>query len=615
MANVQIPNLPVAISLNGTEELEAVQNGTSVRVTANQIAALQVGPTGATGGIGPTGPTGPTGANGVGTYTEAPNPPTVPAPVDGDRWLDTDTGIEYTYLSDASGAQWVETGQLAQLGPTGVTGPTGLTGPTGPTGSTGDTGPTGPSGTGPTGPTGDTGPTGATGPTGIGPTGPTGSVGATGPTGATGAASTVPGPTGPTGDTGATGATGPTGPTGAQGAASSVPGPTGPTGSTGNTGATGPTGATGAAGAGGALGYWAQLEDITDQSTTANTSTVVNVGTFVDGNGVTLSSNEITFAYSGTYNITFSVQLANDDSQVQYASIWFSENTGSGWVDVADSNSSVAVVSKQGSVAGHAIVTVPITLDLIAGHKLRLMWLTTNVGLTIETLPASAVTPIYPRTPGVLVSIQQVTYTQIGPTGPTGSAGINGPTGPTGANGSNGPTGPTGSAGSNGPTGPTGDAGITGPTGPTGSAGSNGPTGPTGPTGADSTVAGPTGPTGATGSTGPTGAGASTIPQSGGAAYTTNYTAVIGDSGYMIVMNGSGLTATIPANGSVAYSVGTVLTFVNIYAGNLTIAINSDTMYLANSTSTGSRTLAQNGTATALKISSTSWIISGPGLS
>ena len=53
----------------------------------------------------------------------------------------------------------------------------------------------------------------------------------------------------------------------------------------------------------------------------------------------------------------------------------------------------------------------------------------------------------------------------------------------------------------------------------------------------------------------------------------------------------------------------------NIYAGNLIIAITTDTMYLANSTSTGSRTLAQNGTATALKITSTSWIISGQGLS
>lgn len=105
------------------------------------------------------------------------------------------------------------------------------------------------------------------------------------------------------------------------------------------------------------------------------------------------------------------------------------------------------------------------------------------------------------------------------------------------------------------------------------------------------------------------------VPQVGGAAKTSSYTAVLADSGSMIVMNGASLTATIPANSSVAYAVGTVLTFVNIYAGNLSIAITTDTMTLVNTASTiGTRTLAQNGIATAVKVSSTSWIISGSGL-
>ena len=40
MANVQIPNLTAAIALNGTEQLEAVQAGSSVRITTAQIKAL-----------------------------------------------------------------------------------------------------------------------------------------------------------------------------------------------------------------------------------------------------------------------------------------------------------------------------------------------------------------------------------------------------------------------------------------------------------------------------------------------------------------------------------------------------------------------------------------------
>jgi hypothetical protein len=75
-------------------------------------------------------------------------------------------------------------------------------------------------------------------------------------------------------------------------------------------------------------------------------------------------------------------------------------------------------------------------------------------------------------------------------------------------------------------------------------------------------------------------------------------------------------TFTIPANASVAYPIGTTVTFVNQNAaGVLTIAITTDTMRLAGAGTTGSRTLAANGIATALKITATEWIISGSGLS
>lgn len=43
MASIQIPNLGAAIALNGTEQLEIVQAGTSVRTTTQAIANLSVG--------------------------------------------------------------------------------------------------------------------------------------------------------------------------------------------------------------------------------------------------------------------------------------------------------------------------------------------------------------------------------------------------------------------------------------------------------------------------------------------------------------------------------------------------------------------------------------------
>jgi hypothetical protein len=61
-------------------------------------------------------------------------------------------------------------------------------------------------------------------------------------------------------------------------------------------------------------------------------------------------------------------------------------------------------------------------------------------------------------------------------------------------------------------------------------------------------------------------------------------------------------------------AVGTVLTFVNLAAADVTIAITTDTMYLAGPGTTGSRTLAEYGIASAVKLASTDWLISGNGL-
>ena len=94
------------------------------------------------------------------------------------------------------------------------------------------------------------------------------------------------------------------------------------------------------------------------------------------------------------------------------------------------------------------------------------------------------------------------------------------------------------------------------------------------------------------------------------------YTTVLSDAGKHILhptADNSARTFTIDSNANVAYPVGTMITFVN-QINTVTIAITSDTLTLAGAGSTGSRTLAANGIATALKVGSTSWVISGTGL-
>ena len=71
----------------------------------------------------------------------------------------------------------------------------------------------------------------------------------------------------------------------------------------------------------------------------------------------------------------------------------------------------------------------------------------------------------------------------------------------------------------------------------------------------------------------------------------------------------------IPANASVAFPIGTAISLYNDSGSNQTISITSDTLRWAGSASTGTRTLAQYGIATVLKVKSTTWVIMGTGLS
>jgi hypothetical protein len=96
-------------------------------------------------------------------------------------------------------------------------------------------------------------------------------------------------------------------------------------------------------------------------------------------------------------------------------------------------------------------------------------------------------------------------------------------------------------------------------------------------------------------------------------AQAAGYTLVLGDSGKSIYMTSAG-AFTIPANSSVAFPIGTAVTFINMNAGACTIVITSDTMYQTGTGTTGTRTLAQYGLATVVKMTATTWMIAGSGM-
>ena len=97
-----------------------------------------------------------------------------------------------------------------------------------------------------------------------------------------------------------------------------------------------------------------------------------------------------------------------------------------------------------------------------------------------------------------------------------------------------------------------------------------------------------------------------------------DYTTTLADSWGGIYHPSADTTArtrTIPANASVAYPVGTAITFINDTSGGvITIAITTDVMVLGWPGTTGSRTLAASWMATAVKMTTTRRMITGTGL-
>ena len=87
-----------------------------------------------------------------------------------------------------------------------------------------------------------------------------------------------------------------------------------------------------------------------------------------------------------------------------------------------------------------------------------------------------------------------------------------------------------------------------------------------------------------------------------------NYELVLGDAGKTIrkASGGDGETYTIPANSSVAFPIGTLISISNEGGGTLSVAITTDTL-TGTDGSTGTKTLGDDDVAVIQKMTSTTW--------
>jgi len=213
------------------------------------------------------------------------------------------------------------------------------------------------------------------------------------------------------GTSGYSGAQGISGYSGAQGASgySGISGYSGQSGYSGSgisgysgsgvSGYSGYSGFSGAVGAGGTRGFWGSFWDTTTQTAAAiNTPYAITLNNADTGNtGVSVaSSSRVTFANTGVYSITFSIQFTNHSTALGNTDIWLRKNG----TDIPDTNSHYDVPDKQGSAYSSEILTVNYVLSLTAGDYIQVYWLTTNTSVYLETVAAGG---SFPRTPSIIL--------------------------------------------------------------------------------------------------------------------------------------------------------------------------------------------------------------------
>ena len=150
-------------------------------------------------------------------------------------------------------------------------------------------------------------------------------------------------------------------------------------------------------------GSYGAFQDSTDQ-VAANTTTAyaVTFNTTDFSNGVTMASgSRITVADAGIWNLQWSGQFENPDSQDHDARVWLKIN---GSV-VVGSTGFFAVPSKHGATNGHALVGWNYFVSLNASDYIELWWETDSTQVSIQTYAASG---SYPSTASLIATMSFV---------------------------------------------------------------------------------------------------------------------------------------------------------------------------------------------------------------
>jgi len=153
------------------------------------------------------------------------------------------------------------------------------------------------------------------------------------------------------------------------------------------------------------------FSDYNNQTTTANTATLMGLTTTDFSNQVSVSSSKMTVQNAGIYNLQFSVQIQNLDNAPQDTFFWLKQNG----TDIVGSTGKVGLPARKNpGDPFHDIKGWNYFVSMAANDYVQIYWSTTSANVSIATYAASG-TPTKPSTASVVATMSFVSALPIAP--------------------------------------------------------------------------------------------------------------------------------------------------------------------------------------------------------
>lgn len=152
------------------------------------------------------------------------------------------------------------------------------------------------------------------------------------------------------------------------------------------------------------------FQSLADQTiATANTAYAMTLDTTDYSNGVTLSnSSRMNVKNTGVYNLQWSGQFQNTDSQLHDVSVWLKKNG----TDIVGSTGFISVPNSHGGVNGHSIVGWNYFLELAANDYIEIWWSATSTAISLQFIPTQT-SPTRPSTASLIATMNFVSFNSL----------------------------------------------------------------------------------------------------------------------------------------------------------------------------------------------------------